>query len=488
MLVVCPVWAMTFTEFYCKSGYGTNVSSGSTTDATNVFYSNTGNWTNSTFTWHSTGTPDLSLVAVGQWASVYTNTATNAVFIAKIIAVDDVNDTITLTNNSNGFMGTAPANDTASAEGTTAIRVGGCWSGPHHASGFPFTLMANTATNAPAYLPRVNFQNSSNYVITSAVNTMANVGPIVYQGYSVTPGDMGRATIVASAANGFTAMTLAGFVEVADFNITTTVSGGSSGVGITTSSNGDIIRRVKINGFRGIGLNIAGVSYVDSAEVYDCAKNGANPAVVLPTGSRMDNSVIRNNVSGSGGVILAGNGASINNCLVYGNVGPGIYQITGGAAVNYISGCDVYSNSTYGIDFGATAVTASVIKNCNIFGNILGGINSSGPTTLRLITVDNIGVGSGTVTNGTNNISEACITNNILLYSANATPWVNPTNANFTPLTGAIGRAAGFATFLQSDASSPTNTVSYPDIGAAQGASTNASPAGGGEHSHVFAQ
>lgn len=75
---------------------------------------------------------------------------------------------------------------------------------------------------------------------------------------------------------------------------------------------------------------------------------------------------------------------------------------------------------------------------------------------------------------------------NTLTYTANETPWVDPTNGNFTEKSTALTKARGSGVFQQRFVNSPTNTVSYPDIGAAQYPSTNA--ASGGEHSHVFAQ
>ncbi len=59
-----------------------------------------------------------------------------------------------------------------------------------------------------------------------------------------------------------------------------------------------------------------------------------------------------------------------------------------------------------------------------------------------------------------------------ITYAADVTPWVDPANGDFR-ITLAAAKSAGRGSFTQTQ-SSYTGTIGYPDIGAAQSASTNA--------------
>lgn len=72
-------------------------------------------------------------------------------------------------------------------------------------------------------------------------------------------------------------------------------------------------------------------------------------------------------------------------------------------------------------------------------------------------------------------------------YAADQTPWSDPGDGDFR-ITLTAAKAAGLGAFTETQAGygDPNVTVGYPDMGAAQTASTNAAAASGG--SYTFAQ
>lgn len=149
--------------------------------------------------------------------------------------------------------------------------------------------------------------------------------------------------------------------------------------------------------------------------------------------------------------------------------------------------CDSYSNALAGFTFSGT-VGPIKIKNCNFVKN--GGMaitNANATTTTPYVgEIINCGFGSGTVTNLKGDISGNIVadTTGKITYAANATPWVDPTNGNFS-INLSAAKSSGRLAFLQSTVNSPTNTVGWTDIGAAQASDTNSASS---EHSHTFAQ
>jgi hypothetical protein len=131
-------------------------------------------------------------------------------------------------------------------------------------------------------------------------------------------------------------------------------------------------------------------------------------------------------------------------------------------------GNNVYSNASDGIS-GAIGY----VENNNVFRNGGNGFVQSSPTDSQMLIINNaVGQGTGTQTNVLGNFQYPT-DHNTLLYGAALTPWVDPTNGNFTPIAGSAGLAAGRSLFLHSTVNSPTNTVSFRDLGATQLASTN---------------
>lgn len=173
---------MAYTETYVQTT-GSNLNAGTTNaDAATFTYAG-GTWVSGTgvFTVAS-GNPLSDGVVVGDFGSVFTTAgATVSQFIGRVTARDATTVTLSLTAKS----GTA-ATPSATANATT-LKIGGAWAGPNGASMFPWGFIQATMTNAAADLLRVNIKTGT-YTITAGV-THTNVGPMVFEGYTTTPGD-----------------------------------------------------------------------------------------------------------------------------------------------------------------------------------------------------------------------------------------------------------------------------------------------------------
>src|SRR5262245_42336786 len=112
---------MAFEEFYI-TGADDNVNAGSTTANTASVTETNGDWGNAAanrFT-AASGTP-FSAVTVGEWASIYNDGASTAVYVARVTAVNAGGASIDLS--STVKMGTAP---TTGATGKSC-KIGGAW-------------------------------------------------------------------------------------------------------------------------------------------------------------------------------------------------------------------------------------------------------------------------------------------------------------------------------------------------------------------------
>ncbi len=480
-LMVClRVQATTFTEWYVIKGVGTNVNAGSTPDANPTFTADTGNWTNATWTFFKTAlNPVTGGVTNGAWASICTNlTSTNAWLVGMVTNASDTTDTIQLSQVA--FMGVNPADRI----GDVVIRVGGAWAGPNTntmaaGGGFPFAFFATTATNTPGAVACCNFKSGTTYGISNAI-THSLVGPTRFQGYTTNPRDGGRAVIDGGTTlSAYTMLTLsAANVDLCDFEMKNNGGSGSASL-LSVSGTECTIRGVVVNGSRGSGFSATGTSIVfDSCDAYDCTKNSNAQTGGWIIGSG-NSALIRNcyshcvNAQSSGFVVLGT--ATLVNCIAALNGTNGVF-VTGTLSLTAIN-CDFYQNSGHGIEFSGTTPTSAYLVNCNFIDNTRYGITSSG-SSLRNGLILNCGFGTGTQTNdsGSINLTGAINAASLLeigsvLYPADTTPWVDPANKNFK-INLSQSKSAGSSVFLDNLTSG--GTAGYPDIGAAQSASTNA--------------
>lgn len=450
---------MAFTEFYCQTT-GSNVNAGSTTADAAAYTATNGGWNSGTgvFT-PASGDPSAS-VAVGDWASVYIDGATVAVFIGRVTAVSSTTVTVSTTAKS----GTAPSTNATAR----TIKVGGAWKGPNAASGFPLSLpLAGGMTNAAGNFPRCNLKSGANYAITAPISAGSGQGGVTYQGYTTSPGDGGKAIIDGGTAGAsFALLAIAGGANAYVDLIMQNNGATGSAAACTIGASGSLVSRCVAHDVRGNGFTVNTGSVVVECEAYACNQsNTASSGGFQVIGvSNLTRCISHDNTgSNAVGFYVGADGSVVSNCIADTNGAQGFLLVFSATLLN----CDAYSNGADGISLTNTAGDGFVIENCSLIKNTGWGINGSGAGT-RIGHVRNCGFGSGTAENtsgtttGLKGIQEA----GSVTYGSNLTPWVDPANGDFRiSLAAAIN--AGRGEYLQT-AASYAGTVGYPDIGASQ--------------------
>jgi hypothetical protein len=282
--------------------------------------------------------------------------------------------------------------------------------GTAEGSGNAWATINKAATTAAAG-DTVHIKASATYTLTSAQTFTnsgnATSGPIIYRGYTTTPGaDDGR-PLITSSTNGITLFNISGksmlkfqhlkFTHTAatrghafavpsaiGFSISITdceIDGCLDGVAADNSTNWYIanlnVERCKIRTTRH-GIYIFGGSYIDHCLLYECGSNGvyvskgaANPPhqiVVSNSAFRDCSNGIEYSPDNSGGL-------AVRACALYSNANHGIYKNSNTA--NSLSVCNsiFYGNGGYGINIASGKVVEG--ENCtNAYGmNTIGDRN-----------------------------------------------------------------------------------------------------------------
>jgi len=469
--------AAAYTEFFAQTT-GSNLNSGSTTnDAANTTYAG-GTWVVATLVFTvASGNPTTDPgVTNGAWASVYT-TAGATVSTCVGLITNTTSTTITL--DARTIAGSA-ANPSATAAATTC-NVGGAWKGPNAAVGFPFGFIVGNATNGANY-PRVNFRNGVTYNLTAAM-THTLVGPGRFQGMTSVPGDLGKAKFDGGASGtSYVLLTVSGAAwDLYDLLFDHNGNSGTADlVSSTSAGNINFVRCVFRDSWRN-GLLLGASSSATSCE--SCTNNLGNGTPkggfsVSGAGSILKNCISHDNsTANSVGFYFATSGV-IENCVSYGNGLHGcLHDSTGGFRMYK---CDFYNNGGSGLVDNLTTDSIFVI-NCNFLKNVGCAVSNSGP--IRVGAIINCGFGVGSMVNGGANLFNggAMEETGDLNYSSGTTPWVDPVNGNFSISPTSAARSAGYGLFTQFSLAAPTNTISFPDIGAGQSPDTNS-------WSYTFAQ
>jgi len=474
-----------FTEFYVQTT-ANNLNAGSTTsDAAQHTYA-AGTFVRSTGIFTTASENPIPDVELGDFASIYTTTgATVATFVARVTGTNATTITVSLT-------AIAGATSTVSeGSGEATCKIGGAWDGPAGAVGFPFGFVTATLTDASGNYPRVNFKNGVQYDVTAAM-THSLAGPVVFQGYTTSVGDGGRATIDGGTGGGVTyyiLLTVSGANNMlSDLIFANNGGTGTAADGVLISGVECVIYRCVFHNFRKAGLCLgANVNSAIECEVYAC--NSSNTGTTgggfncAYTGIQLIRCISHDNVGGAnchGFVISAGSAIS---CIADSNAGTG-FRVTGITGIS-LSGCDSYNNTVDGFDFTGASVAFVILENCNSVNNTGWGFNSSG-SSIRLGVLTKCGLGSGTMINdggGINTVFGATFISDTVTYAADLTPWTTPATGDFR-ISLATAKGTGVGTFTET-AASYTGTIAYPDIGAAQHLDAGGAPT---EHSHVFAQ
>lgn len=470
---------MAYTEFACRSG-GSNMNGGAIASngepATSPVYSSTnGNW-NGTATFTPTdGSTPLGLAAAGDWAHVFVDGSTTPVYIARVTNVAaGVNGVITLSTTAKA--GSAP---TSSATGRS-INIGGAWLGPNGASGFPFTLLTSVLQNVGSDRPRCNFKNDQTYNITAAI-TVSGTGPIIFQGYTTTFGDLGKATIDGGTSGAsYTLLNVSNtsgqsFCDLIFGNNGAT--GSALGVQCSNTNSTASFKRCVVHDVRGHGFVGGSNLYTKwiECEVYNCNQSNTASQAAFTGGTGLPATAIRciahdNTSSNTSGFI---NIPNVISCISDTN---GQYGFVIASNTNTMVNCDAYNNGSDGIRGNNGGTSELYIENCNLVKNGGWGINLAFGATSRADVV-NCGFGAGTQVNASGSITagsgSAVEAVGTVTYANDVTPWTDPANGDFR-VNLAAATNAGRGAFTQTSASY-TGTVSILDIGAAQAAAGGSS-------------
>lgn len=475
---------MSFTEFYCDATNGSNLNSGSTTSASATYTSPAnGGWNSGTGVFTPVSGNPSSTVNVGDFASVYLDAATVAVFVARVTAVDST----TITLSTTAKMGTAP---TTGATGFT-VKVGGAWKGPNAGVGFPFgatNAIAGTLTNVAGDEFRVTMLAGASFAFTSSIATATITGPVTIQGATSAAGDGGRA-VFTSATSGVGTTFNGSFITIRDIQFTSTASAGT-GTNLTVASSNSVIRRCVVNGARASGIsNTGALNVFVECEAYDNNKANSvsnSAGFSFTAGARLVRCISHDNTGSNGSgfnTIESGGVLAFESCIAdtNGQYGFASAGTPGGATILALKQCDSYNNASHGIFITPPSSGTTVhIENCNLVKNGTGGTGYGIAGTgsfLRTGVIKNCGFGAGTQANatGTTNSLGNIQEEGSVTYASNVTPWNDAPNGDFT-VTLAAAKAAGRGTFLET-AASYAGTVGAPCIGAGQ---PDASAAGGG--------
>lgn len=447
---------MPYTEFYVQPT-GSNVNAGSTTADAAAYTATNGGWDSGTgvFT-PASGDPSAS-VAVGDFASVYNDGATVAVFVGRVTAVNSTTITVSTTAKS----GTAP---TTNASGRS-IKVGGAWAGPSGAVAFPFNFAAGTMTNASGHIPRVNFKNGTNYAITAAIAHNSN-GPAVFQGYTTTVGDGGRAVLDGGTSGAsYLLFTIAGTATlVADFEYQNNgATGSANGASISSFGTHSRFWRCVAHDVRGSGFYAAAASnsgFIE-CEAYACNQSATAALAGFQNavgGTKYVRCISHDNPGSTHGFTTSFQ-ASYAHCIADSNGGDGF--IVSSTANPLFVNCDAFANGSDGVEMTAQG---GEIQNCNFVDNAGYGINSTGTP---LVLAMGCGFGAGTRANGSGTVFGAVIEVGSVTYANDVTPWADPDDGDFR-IVLAAAKNAGRGSFLQTQSGygAPNATVAYSDIGA----------------------
>lgn len=461
-----------FTEFYCQTT-GDNLNAGSTTSDSAAFTYASGDWVQSTgvFT-PASGNPQSDGVAVGDWASVYPDGSTVAVFVGRVTARDTTTITVSLLAKS----GTAPADGT----GNRTLKIGGAWDGPDGAVVFPFNFVEGALTNAAGNSPRINVKGT---YYAGPLTESGNNGPVWWQGYTNAIDDGGFANFYGSNnVAGYVLLTISGKNRVfSNFQFATNGnSGNTTQHGVLCSSSENLIFNCVAHDMRVSGFAMSAASTFIRCEAWNNNLGNSSSFGGFYSGAAgciMINCFSHHNLQANSSGFQSDGTQMVLNCISVTNGADG-FRGTGDVQLSLVN-CVSAFNGGAGVQMvGASGPITDPMNinfiNCLFVGNAKSAVTNNAATAYYSGTVMNNGFGSGSVTNALGDVEArlqgVTVTNNVTL-ELNLTPWMSPVAGDYR-ITGTRAKAAGFGGFLQTyPVGTWSGTIAYPDIGSAQSSS-----------------
>jgi hypothetical protein len=398
------------------------------------------------------GDPVADGVAVGDFASVYADGASETGFVGAVTARTSTTITVSLSQR----MGAAPVDGASNR----TLKIGGAWAGPNGANTFPFNLVRMSQASASTNRLQVNLKNDQTYSITTTLNPDTNSLVCGLRGYSSAYSDGGKATLDGGTTGAsfslFTGARAWYFYDMIFSN------NGATGTANMVANLGYFFGCVFKN-CRGAGVSSAAL--IKECEAFGCNQSNTNNtgAILNPT-TVIDTIAHDNSGSTNDGIVSSSGTVQLVNVICDSNGRDGV-RVNSLVAVN----CDFYNNAGNGVGIivgsGNTNVT---VANCNLVKNGGFGFGSAGAVVNGYLY--NCAFGVGTQANTSGNLSthwtKGVIQVGSIDYATDITPWVDPANGDFR-INLAAAKGTGDGAYLQT-ASSYAGTVGYPDIGAAQ--------------------
>lgn len=471
LILTVTAQAVTYQEFYVQTT-GSNLNAGDTaTDAATATFSR-GSWDASTGVF----TPEIGNTTgatVGAFASIYLTGATQTGFVARITAVSSTQITVSLTAKS----GTAPV----TTVGGIVMKVGGAWAGPSGTASFPFGFYSSLQTNAAADTARINFKAATYSITAAMVHTLD--GKTIFQGYTTTAGDGGKAIIDGGTSGSYyNLLRVTAGPDDTDSTIADFIFQNNGSTGSSTNAHGLWLNSGGFNAWRCVARNIGGHGFlhqgrgvVASCEAYNCATNNSATQAGFASsssGSYFWFCISHHNTGSNVDGFRLGSTTHTINCISWANGRHG-FNVTAGS-VRTIQQCDAYANGGAGLNITNTVTGPTICENSNFVFNGGAGIDVNLSVTTGVIS--NCGFGAGSSVNGGGSIAENYVLEErgTVTYT-NAIPWSGAATGNFT-ITLAGAKNAGRGAFVQSDGGTTAGT---PDIGAAFAADSGGGGGGG---------
>lgn len=463
---------MSYTEFYCIPGTGNNKYAGST-ESPPLIITTGGTWTSGVFV--CSGAIDLSIITSGMFGAITPDSGTSAAFIGVITGVNDGTDTVTF-NSGSQFCGGWP-----NTTGAMTMVIGGPWAGPSGTGdggqngrmSFPFSFIGSGVARTLTEPSRINFKNNAVYNISGFINSTIG-GPVVFQGYTNTPGDRGKA-LFSSASTSTVIFCSSNSAMMIDFIFESTSSiNNVTMINQTAGTNILILQRCILRGARGSAIVSAGsFLHLQDVEIFNCVRGNASASVlaITTTALNIDRLYLHDCTGTVTSAIDAGGNTVFNmtNSILDNISGVGI---TTKALQMTLSNIDFYKMRTHGIVTVYTnggLISYNNIQNSNFIKSGIYDMVYTGTSTKYGI-ISNCGFGTGTMGAASGSISRmgGYELVNPIFYPPNITPWNNPQNKDFRiVLPQAIG--VGYGGFQNATGYSNTNPLmNYPNIGAIQ--------------------
>lgn len=438
---------------------GSDTNSGSTTDNTAPVATTNGNWGGSNtlnrFT-AAAGTP-FSTTLVGQYASVYVDTASFSMFVASIVAVDVGGTYIDLDTTTIKY-GLSPSTGTTGR----SCRVGGAWA----TLGITATIFGTGTSPQPT---RVNVKVGT-YANTTNVRTItmngAATAPIWWRGYKTVIGDQENNYAAVPGVDIPTCTWTTGdFVNSGQHSIFSNLSF-TSAINSTNATFRLNASFCKIYHCRIINTNATANGYAMSmsaaatgaflvASYLQATATATNILAVLVSGSQ----VLGNVFSGGVTAVSENNTCSVRRNLFLNQAGDAV-SVSASSALQDFDGNTIYGAGGNGFLFSNVTVPITVTN--NLFVNITGASkaainNATGSNTTF------IGISGNAYYNVTGQY--AGITENLVEIDGsvlNDNPLKKVADSDYTPNYPGINNAT------PNLFENVTNYQSYSDAGAVQ--------------------